>query len=168
MKTVPIDIRRPRAGDAAALAELYAEAWRYAYRGILPGVALERMVARRGPRWWGRAQRHGMNVLMLCFDGKAAGYATFGRSRGALHLARGEIYEIYLRPEYHGAGMGRRLFTAARRALAVRGPGSLIVWSLADNPDACRFYTAMGGRLRAEAIREIGGVPLRLLGYVWA
>ena len=54
MDTVAIDIRRARAGDAPALAAMHAAAWRYAYRGILPGLVLERMIAEHGEAWWRR------------------------------------------------------------------------------------------------------------------
>lgn len=33
----------------------------------------------------------------------------------------GEIFEIYLLPEYQGLGFGRRLFNAARQELAAHG-----------------------------------------------
>jgi len=153
--------------DAAALAAVHAAAWRYAYAGIIPGVELERMVARRGPRWWQRLHARGARtlVLELAPDHVVAGYATLGRSRG--EAASGEIYELYLRPELHGAGFGRRLFEASRRVLAAHGLPRLTVWALAENEVACRFYRAMGGIEAGRGVYRLCGVELEKVGYVW-
>lgn len=167
MTTVAIEIRRARDCDAADLAALHCDAWRYAYRGIIPGLTLERMLSRRGPAWWRRASRLRGGTLLLAFDGRAAGYATFGRCRSRAMGAGGEIYELYLRPEFHGVGLGRRLFGAARASLAEEGLRSLAVWSLADNEAACRFYSAMGGRERLRAIERLGGARLPVVAYHW-
>src|SRR5918996_606118 len=45
-----IGIRWSTDEDCDRLAALHREAWRNAYAGIIPGVALERMIARRGGR----------------------------------------------------------------------------------------------------------------------
>lgn len=152
--------------DSAALADVHRLAWRYAYAGIIPGVQLERMVSRRGPRWWERMHERGMRALVLtCGDG-IAGYATMGRSRAP--GAAGEIFELYLRPEMHGLGFGRRLFTAGREVLALHGLSPVIVWALADNELACRFYRAMDGREAARSLDRVCGVPLQKVGFLWA
>jgi len=157
--------------DAAALAAVHAAAWRYAYAGIIPGVELERMVVRRGPRWWRRLHARGIRTLVLDLalgDGieGVAGYATLGRSRGE-GAASGEIYELYLRPELHGAGFGRRLFEASRRKLATHGLGRLTVWALAENEVACRFYRAMGGIEAGGGAYRLCGVELEKVRFVW-
>ena len=42
---------------------------------------------------------------MLVFGDKVAGYANYGRNRArSLHF-EGEIYELYLRPEFQGLGL---------------------------------------------------------------
>lgn len=167
LATVDIAIRRTVAGDAAALAVLYGEAWRYAYRGIIPGLELERMVARRGPGWWRRMHGVGGATAILEFCKTAAGYATYGRSRFARLGAEGEIYELYLRPEYHGAGLGRQLFRAARDELRTGGLRGLVVRSLAENDSACRFYRAMGGREFARSTERLGGTRLAIVAFHW-
>ena len=153
--------------DAADLAQLHREAWRYAYRGIIPGISLERMIARRGPPWWGRMQRSGLRVLVLEFDNRVAGYATFGPCRTRSLPRRGEIYELYVRPEFHGTGFGKHLFGEARRHLRANGLSGLLVWSLADNDLACRFYKALGGRERIRGYERIGGARLEKIAFVW-
>jgi ribosomal protein S18 acetylase RimI-like enzyme len=167
LATVDIAIRRTVAEDAAALSALYAEAWRYAYRGIIPGLVLERMVARRGPGWWRRMHGVGGATAILEFGKTAAGYATYGRSRFARLGAEGEIYELYLRPEYHGAGLGRQLFRAARDELRTGGLRGLVIRSLAENESACRFYRAMGGREFARSSERLGGARLAIVAFHW-
>ena len=86
-----------------------------AYQGIIPGTELEKLINRRGPAWWDSAIRKGSRIALLQFGDKVAGYANYGRNRARSLYYDGEIYELYLRPEFQGLGFGRRLFTAARR-----------------------------------------------------
>ncbi len=161
-----IDLRWSTPTDSPALAALHRDAWRYAYAGIIPGLALARMVARRGPDWWGAMHRSGGRALVLDLDGASAGYATLGASRVGGRRS-GEIFELYLGPEYHGAGLGRRLFDDARNRLRDAGLARLVVWSLADNATGCRFYRAMGGEARARGRTCIGGRDLAKIGFGW-
>ncbi len=166
MAIVDITIRAAQASDAPELARLYAETWRTSYRGIIPGTALEEMIARRPSLWWGRVVKRG-GLLALDFDGTLAGYARFGPSRAARDGRQGEIYEIYLRSEFQGAGLGRQLFQAARSQLAQSGHQGLVVWSLEENDAARRFYTAIGGKLAARSTEVLGGKRLPMIGFVW-
>jgi ribosomal protein S18 acetylase RimI-like enzyme len=163
----PIATRWSAAVDAAGLAGVHRDAWRYAYAGIIPGLTLERMIARRGPPWWGRMHARGFHALVLDCDGTLAGYATLGRSRAPGTGGAGEIYELYVRPEYQGCGLGRRLFADARRVLAANGLPRLTVWALSENEIACRFYRAMGGAEAGHAEDRFCGVPLAKTGFAW-
>jgi GNAT superfamily N-acetyltransferase len=153
--------------DERGLAEVHGATWRYAYAGIIPGVTLERMIARRGPSWWARMHDRGFRALVLDCDEALVGYATLGRSRAPALRPRGEIYELYVRPEYQGCGLGRRLFADARSQLRRHGLEGLLVWALADNEMACRFYLAMGGAECARGQDRFCGVPLEKVGFGW-
>ena len=166
-RTQPVATRWSGPADGPGLARIHRDAWRYAYAGIIPGLTLERMIARRGPLWWGRMHERGFSALVVDCDGVLAGYATLGRSRGPGGAVAGEIYELYILPEYQSCGLGRRLFAEARRALAGRGLDRLTVWALSDNEIACRFYRAMGGREAGHAEDRFCGVPLRKTGFAW-
>ena len=161
-----IQVRAPTRRDAPALAALYAEAWRCAYRGIIPHLSLERMIARRGQAWWERALDERYPLLLLDFRGEVAGYATFGRSR--LHRTQGEIFELYLHPIYQGLGLGRRLFDETRTRLLDRRYKDLVVWALADNDSACSFYLGLGGKPIAEGAERFGQVSLRKIAFAWS
>ena len=151
-----ISIRNARPADAEAIAEVHDAAWRDAYRGIIPGRELERMIARRGPRWWQAAISRGSRLVVLDFGGRIAGYASYGRNRVPAMPYSGEIFELYLAPEFQGLGMGRRLFEAARRDLSEHGYVSTLVWALADNERALDFYAHLGGKIIRRAEERFG------------
>jgi ribosomal protein S18 acetylase RimI-like enzyme len=105
-------------------------------------------------------------LVVECGEG-VAGYATLGARRSGGSAGEGEIYELYLRPEYHGTGLGRRLFREARRRLTAAGLQRLTVWSLAENEIGCRFYRGVGGIEVARSCEIIGGARLRKIGFWW-
>jgi len=160
-------VRPARPKDAAALASAHEEAWRGAYQGIIPHLCLERMIARRGVRWWRRTVHQRAPLLVLDFDGAAAGYVTFGRCRKARGPFQGEIFELYLHPTYQGLGLGPRLFEGARQRLGELRMKGLQVWALADNQSACDFYLGQGGKPIAEGSESFGDTTLRKIAFVW-
>jgi len=167
MTTETIGIRPAQAADAAALAEIHAEAWRNAYRGLLDGLDLERLISRRGPRWWKAALSRGVDIKLLEVAGQTGGYATYGYCRNRAYSAEGEIYELYLRPTFQGLGLGRELFRAVRRDLAARGLKETTVQVLTDNKPACAFYEAIGGKHSGTATHRISGKALNIELYRW-
>src|SRR5215467_4902808 len=167
MSTTLIEVRRAKPSDATAIAATHDEAWRGAYQGVIPGPELEKLINRRGPQWWDSAIRKGSRVSVLVFGDKIAGYANYGRNRArSLHF-EGEIYELYLRPEFQGLGFGRRLFAAAKRDLAQSGLKSMVVWALSDNDPATEFYRALGGRMVARSSEKFGLKSLDKVAFAW-
>ena len=165
---IVISIRRAKPSDAAGLASVHDASWREAYRGMIPGVALERMIAKRGPRWWRLATAaRGRPLVVLDLGDRIGGYASYGPSRSLSLPQRGEVDEIYLDPVFQGLGLGRRLFGAVRHDLATQGMKNLVVWALADNDRACGFYDGLGGRVVARSETRFGGVALARVAYAF-
>jgi ribosomal protein S18 acetylase RimI-like enzyme len=104
---------------------------------------------------------------LLQFGDKIAGYSNYGRNRARSLFYEGEVYELYLRPEYQGLGFGRRLFNAARKDLQQTGLRSLVVWALSDNDPAVSFYRSMGGRAVARSSEKFGNKTLDKVAYAW-
>jgi len=152
-----ISIRTARLGDEVDIASVHDAAWREAYRGVIPGRELERMIARRGPAWWRLAIARRTPLIVLEFGGAGVGYVSYGKNRVPTLGFGGEIFELYLAPECQGCGLGRRMFEAARKDLAGHGYGSLVVWALAENDRAISFYRRLGGRIVRRAHETFGG-----------
>ena len=80
---------------------------------------------------------------------------------------QGEIYELYLKPEYQGVGLGSRLFAAAREKLAGHGLKGMVVWALEENDNAMSFYIGAGGRDVAEGVEVFDQKALKKIAFVW-
>lgn len=162
-----IEVRAARAADAEALVSVFQESWRFAYQGIIPHLQLERIIERRGNEWWSCQLRQAPKSLLVAdVGGQVAGYANFGVARGR-SAQRGEIYELYMAPDYQGMGLGEGLFEASRHALDMRCLKGLIVWALSENTAAMNFYWSRGGLPSACKNERIGGASLEKIAFVW-
>lgn len=168
MKTLSIDVRRAEPDDARAISEAHRAAWQHSYGGIIPHRPLRDMIERRGESWWRKATRGPATLLVADVQGTVAGYATIGLNRARALPQEGEIYEIYLRPEYQGIGLGRHLFGESRRLLKSLGCNGLVVWCLEESEHADRFFRNHGGIDVAEGMEDFGDHSLKKIGYVWS
>lgn len=87
----------------------------------------------------------GAEVLIAEADGTPAGFALFFHNFSTFLGARGLYLEdLFVRPEYRGQGIGRRLL-AELAALAVARRCGRLEWSVLDwNAPAIGFYKALG------------------------
>jgi ribosomal protein S18 acetylase RimI-like enzyme len=168
MSTTVIEVRRAKASDATAIASTHDEAWRAAYQGIIPGPELDKLINRRGAHWWDSAIRKGSRISILAFGEMVAGYANYGRNRARSLYYDGEIYELYLRPEFQGLGFGHKLFGSVRRDLSQSGLQSMVVWALSDNGPALGFYRALGGKAVARSSEKFGTRTLDKVAFAWS
>lgn len=164
--TAKIVVRRAKPSDAKAVAGVFKDSWLGAYRGIIPHLHLQSMIRRRGTEWWGSAIRSGDGILVIELDRAIAGYASCGRARSR-GRHQGEIYELYLSPDFQGLGLGEFLFEGCRNALDKRSLDGLIVWSLAENAAAIDFYWRRGGLPFAQSKETIGGAKLDKIAFGW-
>jgi ribosomal protein S18 acetylase RimI-like enzyme len=160
------EVRRGKSADAKALVGVFRDSWRHTYQGIIPHTQLDQMILRRTADWWRMASRSNDNLLVLDVGSKLVGYATSGpsRSRGQ---PQGEIYELYLTPDYQGLGFGEHLFEACRNGLDNKRLNGLLVWALADNDAAIAFYWRRGGRPVAKRADRVGNAKLEKIAFTW-
>lgn len=163
-------IRAATTDDVTVLAEAHVATWRETYRGLLPDHYLDGLtVEGREPQWQRLLALPTAQRCVLIAEGakgEIAGFASGGRHQGTLDYT-GELYTLYLRRAYQGAGLGRALFAATAARLREQGFSSLALWVLATNERARDFYTALGGQLLREQALVFDGIPLREAGYGW-
>ncbi len=160
-----VTIRRGRAPDAAAIARVYVDSWRSAYKGLIPQTYLNSLSYDAFERHWRRTFASRAWAFVAEYDGQIVGIASGGRCR-KIGIASGELFILYVLNEYHGNGIGRALFDACQYELTKRGHPDILVWVLEENP-ARGFYERLGGELVYHNQIDIGGKPMREAGYLW-
>ena len=162
-----LTVRNAGPGDIAGIAETYVETWRDAYAGILPDRVLLGMSAKRQAAEWRRILDR--ERIKVAVDGRhgLVGFGSAGPARGGKLPYDGEVYTLYVHPDFQGRGIGGKLLGALFGALLHDGIESAILWVLADNP-ARFFYEAMGGKWAAVRDETLWGVTLPERGYAWA
>jgi GNAT superfamily N-acetyltransferase len=153
------------------MAKVKVDAWRSAYAGIVPSAHLESLSCERTAEGWRKGILASASPDLAAFvaeetDGQVVGIAMCGPAEGSQQTAAGQVYVLYVLPEFQRRGLGRGLMEACRRHLVGRGMKSLVVWVLKANPYRV-FYETLGGRLADEKLVEIGGVPLSEVAYEW-
>ena len=163
-----ITIGQARADDADGIARVYIASWHDAYAGTVPTALLTAMTQNgQAARWRAAiAAREAVCVARHEQHG-VVGMTSFGRSRDLDLGPDGEVYTLYVDPEFYGQGVGRALLGGAFADLKRRGFSSCIVWAHAKNP-ARYFYERLGGRLVAERTVRLMGEPIPEAAFAWA
>src|SRR5215813_3414439 len=153
-------IRRAQKSDAAAIGRVHVETWQATYAGMLPDAMLA-----------GPGEARGVFVA----DDEDMGVVGFG-SCGPVRdppeglderEARvGEVYTLYVEPDFQNQGLGRRLLDALFRQLKAQGCDCVVLWMLADNPTRF-FYEGMGGQRCGQRIDTLAGRDVEEIAYAW-
>ncbi|MDD9917339.1 MAG: N-acetyltransferase [Rhodospirillaceae bacterium] len=160
-------IRVARLNDADAIAKVYVETWRSAYAGLVPDDVLTGMSESRQRRQW-KAQIASGDTVMVAEHPEygIVGMGSCGLCRDWRFAGSGEIYTLYVLPDWQDQGHGRDLLTAMLRAMRSAGFDGAVLWVLAGNPSRF-FYEAMGGRQVAQREERLWQTVLPELAYQW-
>ena len=128
--------------DAIAVARVHVRSWQVAYRTLLPADYLDQL------RPEDRAQKYDFasldprkpQTIVAVEEGLVHGFATTAPSRDPDLPGHGELYALYVDPEQWGRGIGGALISAARTRLFGLGFRNAVLWVLAGNTRAERFY----------------------------
>lgn len=143
------------AADIPALAELHVTTWNATYRTTRGPT-----IATRTWQWndvFRQEHRRDFVLVLEGRDGRLIGF-TWGKPHDG-DIA-GQLSKIYLRWEYHGLGLGRRMMAETARRFLYRSIHSFILFAELSNP-TLGFYDRMGGeRLLDDRGQFVGA-------YVW-
>lgn len=137
-----MDLRPAEPTDAMAVARVHVRSWQAAYRKLMPDDYLDQL------RPQDRAKKYDFNnfdplkpqTLVATESGGIRGFATTAPAQDPKMSGYGELCALYVDPDHWGRGVGVALVSAARKRLFDLGFRSAILWVLAGNVRAERFY----------------------------
>jgi len=162
---------RPALGaDAAGIAEAIVAAWRASYGGLVSADFLQALDVERIAEGWRRVQASSRAFRqVLVSGGLVIGASSGGPARdassGGVQTGRGELYSLNVHPQSWGLGAGRLLLRASEGRLRDAGFSEAILWVVAGNVRARRFYEVAGWRPSGHerTTSELTGSPLHEL-----
>lgn len=134
-----ITFRDAVAADIPALAELHVTTWNATYnttRG--PSIATR---TRQWTEIFAKEHRRDFVLVLENRDGRLIGFTWGKPDEGEF---QGQLSKIYLRWEYHGLGLGRKMMAETAQRFLDRGIHSFILFAELSNP-TLGFYDRMGG-----------------------
>jgi ribosomal protein S18 acetylase RimI-like enzyme len=163
-----IEIRTAQPGDAGAIARLDVETWQATYAGILGTPYLAGLSAARREAGWANVIRRApreVHVAIVAGGDGIVGFGSCGGSRGEPDFT-GEVFTLYVAPDWQNRGIGRKLLLAMFAQLAGQGHNSAVIWVLRENP-ARFFYQRLGGKEVRRKLLPFNGTRVAAAGYGW-
>lgn len=139
------------AADITALAELHVTTWNATY-GTSHGPSIDTRTW-QWERVFAQTSRRDFVLVLEDRHGRLIGF-TWGRPHDGAFA--GEVSKIYLRWEYHGLGLGRRMMAETARRFLERGIHSCILFAELSNPTIGFYDRLQGERLVDEHGRFTG------------
>jgi len=139
------------AADIPALAELHVTTWNATYNTTRGPT-----VATRTWQWnevFRKENRRDFVLVLEDRNGRLIGFTWGKPSEGEFG---GNLSKIYLRWEYHGVGLGRRMMEETARRFLDRGIASFNLFAEMSNP-TLGFYDRMGGERLLDDRGRFGG-----------
>lgn len=161
-------VREATVADCPAVARAHVRSWQESFAGIMPQSFLDKMsVEKRARAFESRFPDDSYRMYVAEVSGPGVvGFADCGEPREHVKGYEGELYAMYLLPEFQRKGLGTRLFNLCVRFLIESGKSSMYLLALEISPYRT-FYEKMGGRNIGRKQLEIEGVMYDEVVYGW-
>ena len=140
-------IRRATAQDAQTIAAIQGEAWRQAYRELLPPESLEKLGSTEyWLEYWEKELKAPQADHYIALEGfQAVGFFSLGEPRDEdREEGSRELLLIYFAPDHWRKGYGTQCMSFILSNVREGGYQKLVLWALKGNLIGVSFYTKLG------------------------
>lgn len=159
-----VAIRSATIADASELGQVHVEAWRWAYRGVMPDDLLDSLRAESRAKGWeamlgGESDDRSYAAWVAEADGEIVGFASSSDARdGDVPERSVELQSIYLLEPYLGKGIGHALLEHVERQWRTAGYETAVLWVLESNDRSRTFYERHGWETDgSRKMQQLGG-----------
>ena len=140
-------LRKAALEDAEVLAKILIASWRQTYAGLVPDSYMSKFdITRRTHQFQKAIAERTEETYVAEAEKILLGFSTIGpcRDEDLDPQLTGEIWAIYLAPEYWRKGLGSQLCRYAEEQLRAKGYGQIALWVFKANQSARMFYSVIG------------------------
>ena len=158
-------VRPATADDAAALASVFIDAWRGAYRGVVADSIIDALDLDETTTWLAQliGSASAQTLVAEVEAGRVVGFTRVGDEPE--HATNGHVFALYVAPSAAGRGIGRLLLDKALAVLDPLSTRTVTLWVFEENARARKLYTRAGfvpdGGRRVEDLYGAQEVRLR-------
>ena len=162
-------IRAAQIEDAPGIAFVKYDGWQKTYRGIVDDAFLNAMSLEKETARWKQIipQPLGFHLVLVNKNSEIIGFISGGKSRPNELNCEAEVYAFYLLQQYHGQGLGKKVFRHVLHLFQEAGYRSFCVYVLTKNP-ALRFYQSFKPDKRVDVKEKIGDREYDDTGLGWS
>lgn len=131
--------------------------WQEVYPGLVSQEYLDNLTLEKTEE---KAFQWRDNILVAKDGDGVVGFVGYGKSSEA---DTGEVFALYVLPEYHGTGVGRQLMDSAMEKLSAYP--RICLWLVKGNGRAVRFYEKCGFHLNGveKLVSSVGAEGLQMV-----
>lgn len=168
-KKYKINIRKVKKEDLRVVAEIAVNGWKTAYRGIIEDEFLDNLSIEEN--YQKRLKDYTENGFVVAeLNSEIVGfcrYRTGNYYASEYANVDCEILALYVKPEYKGNGIGKKIVNYVINEFKENGYSQMILWCLKDNYPSRAFYEKMGGIYCGDNIIEKGNKKYKEVGYIY-
>ena len=165
-----LNIRLATSNDMKAIAKIYVDTWRTTYAGLVPDVYLEQLSVQQAEQKWTQflndSSQDTFLYVVLNEKGMIMGFAA-----AQIHtidgVRKGELSALYVLPEAHGLGIGKKLMATVSVHFLKAEVFSMMVWVMKKNEPGRAFYKRLGGKYLGHRESRFGNVMVEDEAYEW-
>lgn len=140
-------LREAVPSDAQKIAEVHIKTWQSAYFGLIPDDYLQSLDVDQRARNWAKILESSIadsQTIVAEIDGVIVGFMGIGPNREPSESGLGEVYTVYVDPNYQGHGVGSNLMEKGIQILKDQGFRGAVLWVLDKNMRTRTWYESRG------------------------
>ena len=162
-------IRTLTKDDVRGAAEIKANGWKTAYKGIIDQTYLNSLSVDDNEKKF--ENNIGDSNFIVAIEGdKVVGFCKFMNNNSFspdIEYVDCELSAIYVHPDYKGNGIGTKMFEYVLNEFNSENKTTMILWCLKDNINSIKFYERMGGKIQEIRKVKIGDIEYDEVGIVY-
>lgn len=131
--------------DIRQQAIIHSSAFRKAYKGIIPDSFLDNFTVEKREDFFRKEFENFKDTFIIEDNNRVIGFATIGKCRDSdIQLNAGEIWGIYIHPDFWNKSYGTKLLQYTIEILKKRNYKLITLWVLEENYPGREFYEKNG------------------------